>query len=70
MRSIELKLRGQYLPIELSDISDWLARKQMKPSRFTYFTDQVGDSVRVHIDFPSHSEADLFSHRFSGRTIA
>ena len=70
MRSIELKLRGQYLAVDLSDIRDWLTRKQMKPSRFTYSTDQVGDSVRVRIDFPSHSEADLFSHRFSGRVIA
>jgi hypothetical protein len=70
MRSIELKLRGEYLAIDLSDISDWLTSKQMKPSRLTYFTDQVGDSVRVHIDFPSHREAELFSHRFSGRIIA
>lgn len=70
MRSIELKLRGLGLTLDLSDISDWLTSKQMKPSRFTYFTDQLGDSVRVRIDFPSHSEADLFSHRFSGRIIA
>ena len=70
MRSIELTLRGQYLTIDLSDISDWLTSKEMSPSRFTYFIDQLGDSVRVHIDFPSHSEADLFSHRFSGRIIA
>jgi hypothetical protein len=51
-------------------VSEWLTRKQINPSRFTYSTDQIGDSVRVRVDFVSHGEADLFSNRFSGRIIA
>jgi hypothetical protein len=70
VRSIELQLRGKYFGIDLTDISEWLARKQINPSRFTYSTDHVGDSVRVRIDFVSHGEADLFSEMFSGRIIA
>jgi hypothetical protein len=70
MRSIELRLREKYFAIGLTDISEWLARKQINPSRFVYYTDQVGDSVRVRVDFVSHNEADLFSGRFSGRIIA
>ena len=69
MRSIELQLRGKYFAIDLTDISEWLARRQINPSRFTYSTDQVGDSVRVRADFVSHGEADRFSDRFSGRII-
>jgi hypothetical protein len=70
MRSIELQLRGKYLGIDLTDVSEWLTRKQISPSRFTYSTDQVGDAVRVRVDFVSHGEADLFSDRFNGRIIA
>ena len=70
MRSIELRLRGKYFAIGLTDMSEWLARKQINPSRFTYSADQVGDSVRVRVDFVSHGEADLFSDSFSGRVIA
>ena len=68
MRSIELQLRGQYFAVDLSDMSEWLVRKQMKPSCFTYSTG--GESVLVRVDFTSHREADLFSDRFSGRVIA
>jgi hypothetical protein len=70
MRSIELQLRGQYFAIDLGDMSVWLARKQIRPSRFTYSTEQSGDAVRVRVDFASNSEADLFSERFSGRVVA
>jgi hypothetical protein len=70
MRSIELELRGKYFAIDLTDISEWLTRKQINPSRFTYSTDRIGDTVHVRVDFVSHGEADLFSDRFIGRTIA
>ena len=70
MRSIELQLRGKYFALDLTDMSEWLARKRINPSRFSYSTDQVGDSVRVRVDFVSRGEADLFSDRFSGRIIA
>jgi hypothetical protein len=66
----ELQLRGRYFGIDLTDMSEWLARKQINPSRFTYSTDRIGDSVRVRVDFVSHGEADLFSARFRGRIIA
>ena len=36
MRSIELRLREKYFAIGLTDISEWLARKQINPSRFVY----------------------------------
>ena len=51
-------------------MSEWLTPKQINPCRFTYSTDQIGDSVRVRVDFVSHGEADLFSESFSGRIIA
>jgi hypothetical protein len=70
MRSIELQLRGKYFAIDLTDMSEWLTRKQINPSRFTYSTDQIGDSVGVRVDFVSHGEAALFSDRFSGHIIA
>ena len=38
MRSIELRLRGKYFAIGLTDMSEWLTRKQINPSRFTYYT--------------------------------
>jgi len=63
-------LRGKYFAIDLTDMGEWLARKQINPSRFIYPTDQVGYSVRVRVDFVSHGEADLFSDRFNGRIIA
>ena len=56
--------------IDLTDMSEWLTPKQINPCRFTYSTDQIGDSVRVRVDFVSHGEADLFSESFSGRIIA
>ena len=56
--------------IDLTDISEWLARKQINRSRFTYSTDQVGHSVRARVEFVSQGEADLFSDSFSGRVIA
>ena len=70
MRSIELQLRGKYFAVDLTDMSEWLTRKQINPSRFTYSADEVGDLVRVRVDFATHGEADLFSDRFSGRIIA
>jgi hypothetical protein len=70
MRSIELQLRGEYFAIDLIDLSEWLTRKQINPSRFTYSADQVDDSVHVRVDFLSQGDADLFSDKFSGRTIA
>jgi hypothetical protein len=70
MRSIELQLRGNYFAIDLTDISEWLTRRQIDPCRFTYSADQIGDSVCVRVDFVLHGEADLFSERFSGRIIA
>jgi hypothetical protein len=70
MRSIELQLCGKYLGIDLTDISEWLTRKQISPSRFTYSTDRIGDLVGVRVDFVSHDDADLFSDRFGGRIIA
>src|SRR5262252_8509523 len=44
MRSIEQQMRGQYFAIDLTDMSEWLARKQINPSRFTYSTDQFSAS--------------------------
>jgi hypothetical protein len=66
VRSVELQLPGKYFVIDLTDMSEWLNRRRINPSRFTYST----DCVRVCVDFLSHGEADLFSDRFSGRIIA
>lgn len=69
MRSIELRLRGQYFAIDLTEMSEWLAGKQIEPFRFSYSTEYTADTVRVRVDFGSDREADLFSDRFSGRII-
>jgi hypothetical protein len=37
----------------LTDMSEGLTRKQINPSRFSYSTDQIGDSVPVRVDFVS-----------------
>jgi hypothetical protein len=53
-------------------MSQWLTWEQINPSRFTYYTDQVGNSVVSACVLISYRTAkpDLFSDRFSGRIIA
>jgi hypothetical protein len=69
MKSVEVHLSARDLSKCLVSMREWLDRRGVEPSVFTYNCDRGGAEVVVHVSFKFEREAVEFAEELGGAVV-
>ncbi len=65
--TVQIRVDGDNVAAEMSEIWEWLERKQVKTEVFRYR--MTAEDVRLRIEFKVLSEASAFAEAFAGSVL-
>jgi hypothetical protein len=69
MKSVELRLQTRDLSHGLISVREWLDRRGVETSAFTYNCDRGGAEALVHVSFKLEQEAAAFAEELGGAVV-